>query len=258
MVVVRRAVLRVLVGGFVAAAVSARSLSATTKGAPSVTKLLPSFELQGGLEPLASLGADIAAYSVVQGGSTTYAVWLKSKDGRIRFLGVDRREPLPMFEVFTLAIATLEELEARWRDWSPPTLPHEIPEPFRTMAMTRPSAPAAPTNFEPWPFDHWQTQVLRRAEFIVENVPVDGTVGSSPNIQSAARPTRVPSEASAGCEVAAGLLFTGANSNRLLIGVDWMPECIVVTDEAAKIEEYLRPCEKVELTPYLKGLSKLA
>ena len=140
MMVVRREVLSMLAGGVAAVAVNTRSLAASINGARSVTKQLPSFELQGTPTSLASLRTDVAAYSMVRGGSATFAVWLKCKDGRVLFMGVDQREPLPMFEVFTLAIATMDELKARWRDWKPPTLPDDMPEPFRTFVTARPAA----------------------------------------------------------------------------------------------------------------------
>lgn len=215
---------------------------------------LPSFELQGTPASLPSLGEDIAGYSLVRSGSATFAVWLKGKDGLVRYMSVDQKELLPMFEVFTLAIATMEELEGRVRDWEPPKLSDDIPEPFRTLAVTRPVVPTAPTDFEPWPLERWQTHVLRRTEFIVEGVPVGGTVGHNPNMQSAALPMSVPPDATASCEVAAGVLFTGSNGTKLLMGVDWMPENMVVTEAATEIDEYLEPCEKVELAAYLERL----
>lgn len=58
---------------------------------------------------------------------------------------------------------------------------------------------------------------------------------------------KVPPEASATCEVAAGILFfTGRNGNRLLMGVDWLPQNMVVTAAPAKIDEYLPPYERFE------------
>lgn len=231
-------------------------VAARVNGAPpKVTKQLPSFELQSTLASMAVLGGGIAGYSVVRGGSATYAVWLKSNDGRVRFMGVYQRELLPMFEVFTLSIATMEELEVQCRNWTPPKLPEDMPELFRTLASTRPAAPVAPFDFDPWPFKQWHTQVLRRAEFIIEDVPVGGIVGNNPNMQSAVRPMSVPPEASACCEVAVGVLFTGENGKRLLMGVDWMPENMVVTEATAKIEEYLKSCETLELAAYLERLS---
>lgn len=258
MIVIRRDALKIVAGCIAAASTSTRSLAGQIDGAPRVTKQLPSFELQGTPVSIASLTNDIAGYSIVESGSAIFAVWLKCMDGHARFMCADQREPLPMFEVFTLALATREELEARWIDWKPPKLPDNMPEPFRTLATTRPVAPAAPAEFEPWPFTQWQTQVLRRAEFIVEDVPVGGTVGNNPNMQSAALPTSVPPEASASCEVAAGILFTDTKGRRLLIGVDWMPGKIIITDAPAKIDEYLRPCETVELNAYLERLSRFA
>ena len=42
------------------------------------------------------------------------------------------------------------------------------------------------------------------------------------------------------------------------MGVDWMSENMVITGAPAKIDDYLQPCEKVELTAYLERLSKNA
>ena len=252
----RREALQILVGGVAATAVCARSTARPIEGAARVTKQLPPFDLQGTPASLASLGGDIASYSVVRAGPSTFAVWLKSKDGSLRYVGIDEREPVPMFEVFTLAIATMDELEARWRDWKPPKLSDDTPEPFRTLATTRPAAPTPPAELEPWPFDRWRTQVLCRAEFIVDDVHIGPTFGNNPKLQSAARPSSVPPEASASCAVAAGILFTGASGHRLLMGVDWMPENMLVTDAAAKIDEYLQACEAIDLMAYMDRLSK--
>jgi hypothetical protein len=104
----------------------------------------------------------------------------------------------------------------------------------------------------------WRTQVLRRAEFIVEDAAVEGTFGNNPNAQSASRPDSVPVEASASCEVAAGVLFTGSDGRRLLIGVDWLPMNLVISDVATEIDAYLEPCDAVDLSVYLERLSGAA
>jgi hypothetical protein len=62
----------------------------------------------------------------------------------------------------------------------------------------------------------------------------------------------VPSEAAASVEVAVGLLFVGPNGKRLLMGVDWMPLNMIVTDVVAEIDEYLAPCEAIDLNAYLE------
>ena len=221
-----------------------------------MTKRLPSFELQGTNTSLASL-AQISGYKVESGGGRTVAVWLKAEDGQVRLLTVDHRDVLPMFEVFTLAVATMGELEARLRKWkAPTTVPKGVPEWMRALMMTRPTVPTPPADFIGWPFDHSRTQVLRRAEFVGKDVPFGETVGENPKFQSAARPMSVPKEASALCEVAAGVLFSGAGGKRLLIGVDWMPESIAVLDEAAKIDDYLKSCEAVDLSAYLERFAR--
>jgi hypothetical protein len=230
----------------------ADSAAASTVGALSVeTKQLAPFELQGKQASLASLADDVAEYSVQRMGKSVSAVWLRGRDGQVWFVTVDSRDALPRFEVFTLGIDTLDELQTRWREWKAPQLPDDMPEGLRALMMTRPAMPTPPPTFDAWPFTSWRTQVLRRAEFIIEDVSDVPTFGENPNMQSATRPMAVPSEASASCVVAVGFLFTGANGKRLLMGVDWMPLNMVVTDVAAEIDEYLAPCEAVDLDVYL-------
>ena len=215
------------------------------------TKRLPSFEIQGARDSLSSLANDVTGYAVERIGKAPHAVWLRSRDGQAKLIGVDQRDALPMFEVFTLHIATLNELQDRQRDWKAPPVPTEVPARLRVLMTTNLPMPVAPTTFEAWPFKSWRTQVLRRAEFIIKNAPVEGAFGEHPNMQSAARPMMVPSEASASCEVAVGLLFTGPDGRRLLMGVDWMPMNMVVTDQSKEIDEYIAPCEAVDLAAYL-------
>lgn len=251
MVIHRRDALMIIGGSLIAAAAVARPLAASPGGAAGVTKQFPSFELQGSPAALAGLAESIAGYSVVRGGDAAFAVWLKRLDGSALYVGVDQRDVLPMFEVFALWVATPDDLAELARGWEAPTIADDVSEPFRTAIMT-PPAPMPPEQFDPWPLAQWRTEVLRRAEFIVEDGPVEGALGTHPNTQSAAPPKSVPVEASASCEVAVGLLFTGATGNRLLIGVDWMPERMTITDIAAEIDEYLKPCEAVEFSSYLE------
>lgn len=216
------------------------------------TKRLPPFELQGTPAVLTSLAQNVAEYSVQRLDKSVFAVWLRGRGGQVRFVSVDQRDALPMFEVFTLGILTLAELQTRWRQWKAPSLPDDMPEPLRTLMTTKPTMPMPPLVFEAWPFESWQTQVLRRAEYIIENVSDVPTVGENPNLQSAARPMTVPSKASASCDVAVGLLFTGPHGKRLLMGVDWMPLHMVVSDIKTEIDEYLVPCEMIDLGAYLE------
>ena len=254
--IVRRDALRMVGGSIIAAAVGARSLDAPTRGKSKMTKLLPPFELQGTSASIASLAGDIAGFSVVRSGSSSFAVWFKGKDDQVRLISVEQRDALPMFEVFTLSVATPDEMLERWKDWKAPLVPDEVPEPFRSIMTTRPTAPNPPKDFDVWPFAQWRTEVLRRAEFIIEGVSAASTVGNNPNMQSAVRPTSVPPEASASCEVAVGFLFTGASGERLLVGVDEMPMWMTIIQSAAEIDEYLKPCEVVDLPSYLRRVSE--
>jgi hypothetical protein len=128
-----------------------------------------------------------------------------------------------------------------------------MPENFRKLFSTKPPPPQPPAEFQPWPFRSWRVEVLRRAEYIVEDVDVGPTVGEHPNFQTAARPGEVPAQAAASCEVAVGLLFTG-QGGRLLIGVGWGPGYLVVTQERAEVEEYLVACQVLPAAEYLRSI----
>ena len=68
-------------------------------------------------------------------------------------------------------------------------------------------------------------------------------LGSGPsNAQDAVKPGCVPGEAIASAQVDAALLFVGERG-RLLIGADWMPLNMVVTQQEHKITDYLQCCE---------------
>ena len=168
-------------------------------------------------------------------------------------MSVHQRDVLPMFEVFTLGIHTIEEMEAQLEAWKSPFQSDEIPESMRALLLAKPKMPKPPATFEVWPFESWRTQALRRAEFIVENVSESRAIGNNPNAQSAAKPMAVPPEAAASCVVSVGILFTGAKGERLLIGVDWMPFNMLVTQDATLIGAYLDSCELIDLSTYLEG-----
>lgn len=231
------------------ATVHNRAFARTAVGG-RITKQFPSLDIQGAHDSVASL-TSLLGYSVVATGPVTHGIWLKSQDGTVRYMSAEGRELLPNFEVFTVTVATLADLHARWVAWKPAPVPDGAALLIRTMLTTRPPEPIAPSNFDPWPFDHWQTQVLRRAEFTIEEVSVGPTFGSNPNLHCAARPMNVPKAATALCEVAAGVLFSTGDGRRLLMGVDWMPNNILVTDELAKINDYLEQCEAIDVESYL-------
>ena len=213
---------------------------------------LPRFDLQGSDEAFRQVMGEIVGWHVERHGVNTYNVWLQAADGAAWLIGIGQRDLTPMFEVFTLDIRSLPELLDQWRQWKPAPLPEGLPEGLRQIMTTKPAPPAAPTDFEPWPFTAWRTEVARRAEFIVEDADVGRTFGDNPNMQSAARPGAVPGEASAFSEVAAGLLFTGEGGRRLLLAVDWLPLNMLVSEDAAQIETFLADCELIGLEAYLQ------
>lgn len=217
------------------------------------TKQPPPFGLQGTRDSIAILASGVTGYAVERLSGSASEVWFRSHEGQSVCIRVDQRDALPMFEVFALHIATLSELQDKWREWTAPALPDDLPDTLRALMSRKPPMPVSPTNFDAWPFQTWRTEVLRRAEFIIADVGDVGTFGEHPNMQSAMKPTEVPAEASATCEVAVGLLFSAPDGERLLIGVAWMPFNLTVTDQRDVIDQYLASCETTDLNTYLQS-----
>ncbi|WP_133116207.1 hypothetical protein [Mesorhizobium wenxiniae] len=185
----------------------------------------PPFELQVSLSNLAELSKGLTSFAVSPLGNPT---WLKSEDGAWA-ISVDQKDLEHKFEVFTLRI---EEAGSN--------LHFPIP---------------TPSEFRPWPFIERRAHVLRRAEYIFKPEDPAPTIGINPLYQDAARPGAVPLIALSSCVVAAGLLFAGADQKRLLICVDWMPFNIVVTDEPAEIDDFIKSCVSTSLDDYALQLA---
>jgi hypothetical protein len=207
----------------------------------------PPFELEASPTTFAALHR----LSGVALGGRPGTTWLRDLDGKAYPIHVTQRDLEFKFEVFSLAIPTMAALAERVALWVAPDLPADLPDIVRHAMVRRPELPIAPSDFEPWPFEKWTVEVLRRAEFIVEDVEVHGALGEAPIMQSAAPPGEVPAEASASCEVAVGLLFTGEDGSQLLIGADWFPFDTIVTRDAAQIEAFRQLCESVRLEEYI-------
>lgn len=215
----------------------------------------PPFELQADREALTALLGGMEGYKVEALGGRTGGLWLRDREGRDWLVAVDQRDLRFKFEVFALGMMSIGQMRERWRNWKAPTIPRDMPEPFRSLMATRPPEPVAPVAYDDWPLEADRVEVLRRAEFIVEDVDVGPTFGDNPNAQSAAAPGQVPHEASASCVVAVGLLFSGRDG-RLLIAADWMPMDLIVTQEAGKIDEFTAACQRVELRAYMEASSR--
>lgn len=220
------------------------------EGVGSMPVEFPPFELQASKSALRHLTNGLSGWRIERMGNSASNVWLRTSDGSIWLIGVDQRDLRPMFEVFTLSMSELHE---RWERWEPPVVPEEFPEDLRQLLATRPAAPIAPTDFEPWPLHSWRTELVRRTEFIVEGEAVGPTFGNSPNMQSAARPGTMPPSADAVCEVAVGVLFSG-EGRRLLLAVDWMPMDMLVVQDAVEISTYIANCELISMADYVDSL----
>lgn len=258
----RRDALKLGVGGalalsFHARATTQQAFSSAERKSQTVTRRFPAIELQAFRPALLALESGIEGYAIVGAGKNISLVWIRAS-GRIWAIGIDERELQSTFEVFPLAIESFEAVQARVAAWQPPVLPADTPEAVRHLMSMRPEPLKRPTDFQPWPLSNWRVEVLRRAEYIIENVDPGPTFGENPNAQAAARPGNVPAAASASCEVAVALLFTDDAGKRLLIGADWMPFNMVVTQDARTIDDYLLPCERSAARAYAAGLAASA
>lgn len=227
------------------------------KGASRLPRTFPPFELQASAAALDLLDGQIRGYLVERAGPYVGAVWLQGADKSVWLVLTDTRDLQFKFEVFTLAIESLEGLRARVASWIPPELPDDMPDAFRQLLSTRPVMPIAPARFEPWPLVEWRCDVVRRTEFIIDGVEVGSTIGNNPNVQSAARPGSAPPDASATCEVAAGLLFTDRDGGRLLAAVDWTPSNMIWTRAEAEIEKYVKDTMVVSLSDYRRNAKRI-
>lgn len=222
----------------------------------NVTRRFDAFELQASAADLLSLRDGLVGFATDQLGPRTSLLWLKGGAGQIWAIGVDSRDLEFKFEVFTLAMETQAALTHRVETAPPIQFPSDAPEWIRLLAAQPRVAPTPPNNFEPWPLRSWRVDVLRRAEYIVGDIqPPPPTLGDNPVAQNAAKPGEVPPEAWATCDVAVGLLFTASDHQRFLIGVDWMPLSMVVTKDTAMIDQYIAPCEVVELSAYVQRIN---
>lgn len=251
----RRNLLCCLGAGLVgAASLSGKAASPKARGLKSSPVEFAPFELQASTLALRQLTNGISGWRVERRGKMVSAVWLRTSDGTIWLLDVNQRDVRPMFEVFTLGMLSMSELRGRWERWKPPVLPAGVPDALRQLLTTRPAAPVAPTAFEAWPLRSWRTQVVRRTEFIVERADVGPTFGDNPNSQGAARPREVPRDASAFCEVAAGVLFT-SEAYSVLLAVDWMPMNMLILQDLPDIQAFIADCELVDMADYLRRRS---
>jgi hypothetical protein len=223
----------------------------------SVTRRFDTFELQASATDLLSLRDGLAGFASVEVGPRTDMLWLKGNAGQIWAIGVDSRDLEFKFEVFTLAMETQAALAHRVETAPPVQLPADAPEWMRQWAAQPRVAPMPPETFEPWPLRSWRVDVLRRAEWVIGDLQSPPpTFGDNPVAQNASKPGEVPSDAWAACDVAVGLLFTDPEHRRFLIGVDWLPLNMVVTIDAAAIDEYVAACEAIELATYVQRIGR--
>ncbi len=158
-------------------------------------------------------------------------LFLRDHGGRLWDVWAHPHDLEPLFEIFALNVEGRASLEARF-----PPGTFSDPEGL----------------FTPWPFQSWRVEALHRQEGVFKLDDDLPTFGDGPIGQGAAEPGSIPDGAEALCEVGVGLLFTGDNGKRLLIGVDWQPLALLMTSDDARIDAYLAPCVREDLTDYLR------
>lgn len=214
------------------------------------TRLYPPAELHAEAGALAMLERELSGVALPAAGGPAYEAWLRTGNGDFLSIRVDARDLEFKFEVFPLAVLTLDALRALHAAWAPVPLPGEVPPRLRTLLSASPPLPEPPARFEPWPFETWGVEVLRSVDYVVAMATDAPAFGDDPLFQSATTPGFVPPDAIAACEVADGLLFTADTGERLLFAADAMPLQLLATRDAAAIDARIAHCERVALADY--------
>lgn len=204
----------------------------------------PPVEIQADQRALQAIANGIIGIKVEGDSDRIDNVWLRDRKGDDWLIGVFPRDLCFKFEVFGLAISSVEELQARWRDWKPPHIPRNMPAPFRSRLLTPPPEPAAPTGFDRWPLPTCRVEILHRLEFIMETAPLSA---GEPGSGTIVTPEQASVRADVTCEVAVGLLFSGQGGGRLLLAADLFPMALLLTREADRIDGFLAACRRTEL-----------
>lgn len=186
------------------------------------TRIYPSRPLRIDLLAIPVLAAGLRGYAADAWGgpnpSLLRKIYLSDHNGWLWEVWAHPHDLEFKFEVFALNVEGRTSLGARFPD----------------AIFTDPVGP-----FTPWPFQSWRVEALYRQEGVFSldhDVPA---FGDGPMGQGALEPGAVPEGAEAICEVGVGLLFTGDDGERLLIGVDWMPLALLVISDDASINAYL-------------------
>ncbi|WP_353230973.1 hypothetical protein [Novosphingobium sp.] len=223
----------------------------------------PPFHIDADADALTAIGVGIASivpmlnrYQPDHAGPRAELVWIKDSAGTAWAITANQRDLEFKFEVFSLSIENEAALKTRIETGNPLPLPDDAPDWLRTIAAVPRMAPVPPADLQPPPFQICRTDVLRRAEFIMSDVHIEEALGENPNLQTAAVPENVPSNADACCIVSVALLFTGLEGQRLLVGVDWFPLNLIMTAHPDAIDDYTADCEMIEICEYAEMLHK--
>jgi hypothetical protein len=221
----------------------------------SLSRSSDPFELRASPEDLAGLRTGLSSYAVVSKYGWTDQVWLRIHE-RLWVISVAQRVIQFKFEVFTLGFETQDDFEKRKRAAAMNRLA-DASAVLQGADSWRSVTSPPPSEFRSWPLETFNVHVLRRAEFQIGYLdPPPVTIGNNPIAQDVVKPGHVPPDAWASCEVAAGLLFAGCSRERLLIGVDWAADNMLVTQDAAVIDEYIASCEAVGLADYIRRIEQ--
>jgi hypothetical protein len=224
-------------------------------------RIYPPFHIDADAEALGALGQGITSlvpvfnhYQSDDGVPRAHTVWVKDNVGTNWAIGVHQRDLEFKFEVFSLTIENEAALKARIETGSSIAPPSDAQAFLAQAAIAPRVAPVAPEDFQPLPFKLSQVYVLRRAEFILSDVDLEATLGENPVLQTAAMPKAVPSNVEAYCIVSVGLLMTGLEGQRLLVGVDWFPFDLIMSTDSDFTDSYTAACEMIDINAYAEML----
>lgn len=201
---------------------------------------------------LLALADSIAGVAIDDSGDVSggHGVWVKLRDGECLQIGANSVGLALRFEVFPLFIGGIEAFRTRMIAVRPmleeamskiglgplPPIPDEI---------------ISTVPFAPWPDGYWRLEVLQRRDWIAD----PDLMGSDFERSDELAPGELPRGTLHASLVAPGLLFSFASGERLLVAsADWPPGTLFATRDAVQIDDYLKPCFRIDARKYAETL----
>ncbi len=124
---------------------------------------------------------------------------------------------------------------------------HDIIDWFEVFPLVVRCDGPVPTNlnWEPWPFEKWSVEVLRRMDWL-SVAPTQAGDQPVPKLKPGEAPKNAHRQL-----VDVGLLFTDERGGRMIVASDPFPLTLVVTRSDHEIDAFLADCSRLKLSSYM-------